>query len=524
MYTLHTNTVVLVKHMNDNDLRNPSFGDDYKRLIAAAYPGPKKDIRAAVMTQIAEEAEQSDKKAKIRTKGYMNRFVRFGSMAACLVLLAALGFRVLPMMMKDAVVEDAANMSEAAPTSAVEDFEYTADSAPQETIPETAAASDEGTDGITGFFKARTNSGKPIQEEIMEEPAVRVETYSDVTAAEVPDEVVVEEAAVEEEIAEEVVEEAPVEEGAAAAPVPEEAIPAPEEIPADKLELPQAGEILMPESVSAEGITEEVTEEAAAEEAVVEEAVTEEAAPQSDSAPLMTMLTGGLYSSGQASAAATVPKSLSYTSEGCLHSGVFGNSFHDIPQAVANLVTTHADTASVAVWCSENAGTCGMNIYELLNTFSVPRESFETLYSSSDLWYHHDYNIDLLYGGDSSAAYEYYLNGGSYAEFVKRYFEYELKLDLFAEAGSKAYNTWAAEHGYNAFCKWSIAEFVRDFGLSRERFTELYDALVTAFAAAYPGYAVVEYDLDKLYEMGTEITDSIARGDMGYVTDTLYHK
>ena len=568
--------------MNDNDLRNTSFDDDYRRLIAEAYPGPKTDIRAAVMAQIAKDADQGQAvgggqtagKAKILTKRRMNRFVKFGSMAACFVLLATLGFRILPMMMKDAVVEEAANTSM---TAASDTFAYSDDTAMPETMPETSAVS--GTGGTAGedggLFKssAYTTDGSPIEEGITEDPAkapsapVQAENYAaavttgDISTEEaVPEEAaeapaapapeaekeiiteaeaeeavveeapaaesVVEEAAEEEAVEEAVIEEAVVEESMEEAVVEE--APAEEMVSADLSALPQAGEILTSEEAPAaivSDVEETVVEEAVTREsAEAEEEAFDDAAPQPDKLLMSVMPGSAANGTSSGAATATIPRSLTSTAEGCLHTGIFGNSFHDLPQAVVNLATSAADTESVAVWCSENAGTCGLNIYELLHTFSVPREAFETLYNSSDLWYHHDYNTDLLYSGDSSAVYEYYLNGGSCAEFVKRYFEYQLKLDLYAEAGSSAYNAWAAERGYNAFCKWSIAEFVRDLGISRERFTELHAALTAEFETGYPGYAVVEYDLDLLYGMGAEITDSIARGDMGYVTDALYHK
>lgn len=506
-----TDTVVLVEHMNDNDLRNTSVEQadgDYARLMAEAYPGPKTDIRGAVMARIAEEEKQSYKKEKklIWTAGNRNRFVRWGGMAACLVLLVSLGLRVLPMMMKDAVVEEAANTTEYADA---------------ETMTETAAVSEAENSGSSGFFKSQLYSNsEPIEEEIAEEPAAREETVV-TEAGEGIEEEALDEAAVmtvtsgsvlaaiaEDTIPEAVAEEEVVEEAAA------------EKVaPIEELMLPEAGEIL-------------VEEEAAVEESVMEEVPEEEAAVIDDGNSLLYGYAGSLLTSNHAtfydgssgSGVATVPKSLSYTAEGCLHSAVFGNSFHDIPQAVVNLVTSCADVESVAVWCSENAGTCGMNIYELLTAFSIPRDSFEELYTTTDLWYHHDYSVDLLFGGDRDAAYQYYLNGGDYAGFVKRYFEYELKLDLYAEAGSKAYNAWAAGHGFTSFCQWSLAEFVQDFGVTQERFAELYDALVMQFAETYAGYAVAEYDFDKIYGTDADVADSIARSDMGYVTDAMCHK
>ena len=81
-----------------------------------------------------------------------------------------------------------------------------------------------------------------------------------------------------------------------------------------------------------------------------------------------------------------------------------------------------------------------------------------------------------------------------------------------------------AEHGYADVSDWSLAELVHDFGISRERFTELHTALTEAFGQMHPGYAVAQYDLDVLYGMGADITDSIARGDKGYITDERYRQ
>ena len=188
--------VVLVEHMNDNDLRNISDGD-YRRLMSEAYPSPKKDIHAAVMAQVAAEAEQSNKKAKILTPRRMNRFVKFGSMAACLVLLVTLGFRVVPMMTKDAVMEmeESTVNTSAVQESAEVGYAYTADDA------ETAvSAAEDGT--APAFFAAKLTGGTQAapeaaaeepeaapEEQIAEEPAA-VTTYSAALADTLPEEVV----------------------------------------------------------------------------------------------------------------------------------------------------------------------------------------------------------------------------------------------------------------------------------------------------------------------------------------------
>ena len=274
---------------------------DYRRLMSEAYPSPKKDIRAAVMAQITSEAAQSDKKAKILTPAFRKHFVRYGSIAACFVVLVTLGFRVLPMMSKDAVMESSADM---APQEAVMPAAEVCDT---ESVPETAAA-ENGTGAIKTklFSVSLTDSAaeEPL-EEPMEEP----------------------------EAAEEAVEEAP------AAPM-----------------------LMMAPSP----VTEEAPVEEAVVEAEVEECVAEEAAADNAVSPLSL-------------------------------------------------------------------------------------------------------------------------------------FESELKLALTGEIGTEAYTAWLTDRGYTSAEDWSIAEFVQNFGIPRERFTELYDALTASFAQNNPDAEILSYDPSELY-------------------------
>jgi len=393
--------VVLVEHMNDNDLRNISH-DDYKRLMAAAYPAPKKDIHAAVMAQITSEAEQSDKKAKILTRRYMNRFVKFGSMAACLVLLVTLGFRIVPMMTKDAAMESTVNTAAMQETADAE-YNYTAGS-------ETAAPT-AGDGAVPALFAAKLAGGTQPEaeepaapaEDVPAEDAASVTAYSSALADTVPEEAVTYDSS--EEMPEEEMDDA------ADSLVLEEA-PVAEEAPAEPI-------LMMSAAPKAEEVMEEPTEELVVEEAVEECVVEEEI-------------------------------------EECV-----------VEEAVA-----------------EEAPAAELAAPDYYRYGSAPDE----------------------------------------AEAVRRTFEYELKLDLSGEAGEAAYTDWMTEHGYTDVSDWSIAELVHDFGISRERFTELHTALTGTFGQLHPGYRVAEYDLDLLYGMGTDITDSIARGDKGYVTDSLYRQ
>lgn len=118
--------------MKDNDLQDSCYNNEYKRLIAEAYPSPKGDIHAAVMAKITAEAVQNNKKRTFLTRDLRNRFVKVGGMAACLVLLATLGFRVVPMM-------NGAKTADTADTASAEMAVYDADSN-TETMSDTTAA------------------------------------------------------------------------------------------------------------------------------------------------------------------------------------------------------------------------------------------------------------------------------------------------------------------------------------------------------------------------------------------------
>lgn len=301
--------------MKDNELRTVSDAD-YRRLMSEAYPSPKKDIRTAVMTQIMSEAAQSDKKAKILTPAFRKHFVRYGSIAACFVLLVTLGFRVLPMMSKDAVMESAADFVS-------QETVLTADKAyAGEAVSETAAPGNGA-----GTIKTKLFSAAPA--EPAEEPAEAV-LYS---------------ASLTDSIAEEPTEEA------------EEAV---EEAPAAPMLMAAAAPLTEETSVE-EAPVEEAVVEAEAEECVVEEAPAD-------------------------------------------------NAVSPLPL-----------------------------------------------------------------------------------------FEAELKLALTGEIDAEAYTAWLTGRGYTSAEDWSITEFVQNFGIPRERFTELYNALTASFAQNNPDAEIISYNLDELY-------------------------
>jgi len=319
---------------------------EYKRLIAEAYPSPKKDIHAAVMAQITAEAAQFRKKAKILTPAFRNRFVKYGSIAACFVLLVTLGFRVLPMMTKDAVMETENAMFTA-------DMAYTDGAAPEspmeETSAETQAAAGGTKNGAPFLYKAvltdsTTADAVPeeAEDEILEEPAAAAAYSAEIEAEAVMDDI-------------------------DSAEVPEPEAPMVMMAPVPAAEEPVAEDAIVEEAVVEEAPAEDLIEEEVVEEWVVEEAVeeciVEEAAPQS---------------------------------------------------------------------------------------------------------------------GTTS-------------------FESELKLALTREIDAEVYTAWMTGHGYTSPESWNITEFVQNFGISRERFTELYDALTAFFEQTSPDAEIISYNLDELY-------------------------
>ncbi len=70
-----------------------------KKCIRMAYPAPETNIREGVMQEIDAES---------RRRQRMNRFVRYGSVAACFVLLIGVIFTIIPVINRTTAKNDAA--------------------------------------------------------------------------------------------------------------------------------------------------------------------------------------------------------------------------------------------------------------------------------------------------------------------------------------------------------------------------------------------------------------------------------
>ncbi len=145
----HSQYDVKVYNMNDhiNETNTPEDGLTpeeltlLKEALDTAWPPPEKSLRDGVMAQIRRERAMAKKRA------LRNRVVKYGSLAACLLLVTMVGIRVLPAM-----------NSKSADMAAADRYTLTAgNTAPAEAAPETAAQ------GYSENEKSGKNDGEPMQ-------------------------------------------------------------------------------------------------------------------------------------------------------------------------------------------------------------------------------------------------------------------------------------------------------------------------------------------------------------------------
>jgi len=112
-------------HLNENNIPEDGLSPEelalLKEALDAAWPPPKKSLRDGVMAQVKRE------RTLMRRRAIRNRIVKYGSFAACLLLVTIAGIRVLPSL-----------TSKSADMASADGYAYTmATSAPAETSPET---------------------------------------------------------------------------------------------------------------------------------------------------------------------------------------------------------------------------------------------------------------------------------------------------------------------------------------------------------------------------------------------------
>ncbi len=163
-------------HLNENNLPEDGLAPDelalMKEALDSAWPPPKTSIRDGVMAQIRRE-RTAEKRRRLRS-----RMVKYGSLAACLVLITVAGIRALP-----SLTGNSADMAAEAYIAA--------DSAqPAETMPETNAAERENGDAPkTMCYSAQTvttSEDDGTAEEVMED-AVMEEAPAEAPAETAPE-------------------------------------------------------------------------------------------------------------------------------------------------------------------------------------------------------------------------------------------------------------------------------------------------------------------------------------------------
>lgn len=374
----------------------------YLAVMREAFPGPEKGkIAASVSAQI----KAIERKRRIR-----RGFVKFGSIAACFAVVVFAGFRVIPML-------DAKN--------------YTNEAAPQ--------------------MAADTSESIIVEEAVEALPSDDTgssDNYSDSDSAAVTEK----KAAIPEFSASASLDCVLAGASNVVYPIEEAEDESADDWDSDNGSLFAAAAPIL-EAAEAEEEEEAIPEDAA-------DSVSLEPSHRNDDAGIHFSL-----SAAGSGAARELPRTLTAAPENCEHSGVFINSYHDIPKTVLDLALDYVSSEQIMEWYDSVSGTCGMNISAFLKMAGIPKEDFVELYENSDLWYHHDYNAELLYGGDDAAIADYYKNGGSREVYEARYAEYKHKLELYKEVGGTAYSDWADAHGYTCMKSWTLDDFYEEFGI-----------------------------------------------------------
>ena len=432
----------------------------YREILEAAYPKPKRDIKAGVMKAVRRDAA-----VKKRQKELRPLIMRWGGMAASIALVAAIGFRVLPAFLTDNLTVS----DEAAPAA----IEQTA-----ALSTETGVYSTSSSDGFNGAYTAKRSPAEIVQPQAEDDSAEYEEAVDTAEA---------EPASVENALTDAV----PAAAEEAFAEIPEEAI---------------------------EEAIEEVIEEAACEEIVTaEEDAVEEA-------PVMMFASKPASEDPAADieeAAPAAEEALVITSE-CTHEGVFSGSWHRIPDILIEEIGVDA-YAQWREEVKNPADPCTVNIRSFLEHFEISEEMFTVYLLTTDIAYFCDYPLEVLYG-DTEACENYYSSGGNYEKMLADNFEYTLKLALKEEISGSEYEEWLSKFPYPTVRAWSISEFLTDHSIPEYRFLEIYRQTAEDYMEEYDLDELHGYDTTKLYVPAFGTKFALAASQYGYNADVSCRK
>jgi len=233
----------------------------------------------------------------------------------------------------------------------------------------------------------------------------------------------------------------------------------------------------------------------------------------------------------------------------CIHTTEYDESFHTYPPDIPGYVTIDEFNKwhELDYKKTPECPYYGQNIYEYIKYFSIPRDVFEKYYYDGFTYYYYDYNLDLLYGGDEDAVYEYYARSGERHILEKRSAERLVKSWLEEFVGRDKYREWAKEKGYVRdngepnYTAWSIPELIYDFEIPESALSNIIDQLRYTYADTLcieeAGDSVISkperkrierkyynFDFDLIYGDGrAEIERMIQNGVPGYEIDAMIH-
>ncbi|MGI6744184.1 MAG: hypothetical protein ACOX4O_11075 [Eubacteriales bacterium] len=235
-------------------------------------------------------------------------------------------------------------------------------------------------------------------------------------------------------------------------------------------------------------------------------------------------------------------------SANCIHSRIAFDSFHYFDGELIKLVGNdkfdewiNADIPFEGYTAEE----CPLshNIYRFIKHFDISREDFERIYYETGSYVNLDYNIDLLYGDDPAAVYEYYSGTGNAYVMRCRSSDYQIKSSIYDIADPD--RSIREERGCSAYSKYSIPQLIYDFGISREDFENIINERVGFILSEIdflpkevdengeiidtvaPSYEIwlksFEYDIDRIYREAEEVKARIASGVSAYQIDAELH-
>ena len=430
-------------------------GEELERLLSLlreAYPSPKRDIRAAVAEAIRREGGAEGggarilKPRKASRAAVLGRIAKWGSLAACIVLVSAVGLRVLPMLVNQAKTADA-SMPEAFQTAAADTAKDTAEWAEEDIVEEYAVekAEPEAPAAPESLLRA-----VPAEEAPAPEPDGQSYADSSVMAYGEEDAPEAEECEPESVFTMDLTGSAVGDEGGSEGFVWSE------------------DDAFLNGSLYATGLFDTADREMKYQDAALMGSPAESAVLSHDTDTRSSALP--YY----------------YVRTECEHSGAYRNSYHDIPGVLISRVGVSLFNAWAQKAQAEDP--CGVNVLSFAVRFGL---SAEDMAEVGDIWYYYDLPEDIpLTEENADAVAAYYAAGGDRQKMTGRAALYALKTAMVREAGLDAYLAWRDPAGDKAFRGWTVQEGAAALGISDARMAELARDAAKAAAAENPGYTV----------------------------------